>query len=92
MSESWNYQVQNVTNVGFSNQISYFCIADFKIYCPWNSHKSIFVTITPRPPEYINFFETISILAGDLQVVSLRHKKYNQGSGRKRTNEQYGLG
>ena len=53
------------------------------------------------PPEYINFFETISILAGDHLVVpigvlpiSLWHKKYNQGSGRKeqRSNEQYGLG
>ena len=52
--------------------------------------------IPPRPPEYINFF-TISLLGGDhlvdpigLSHISLRHKKYNQGSGRKeqRTNEQ----
>ena len=51
---------------------------------------------TPSATRYINFFETISILAGDHQMVpigvshiSLRHKKYNQGSGRKeqRTNE-----
>ena len=47
------------------------------------------------PPEYINFFETISILAGDHLVVpigvsymSLRHKKYNQESGRNENNEQ----
>ena len=54
------------------------------------------VTIPPLPPpEYINFFETISIFADDHLVVpigashiSLRHKKYNQGSERKRTNEQ----
>ena len=54
---------------------------------------------TPSPTEYINFFETISILAGYHLVVligvshiSLRHKKYNQESGRneQRTNE--GLG
>ena len=59
------------------------------------------MTIPPWSPEYINFFETISILAGDHVVVpmgvshiSLQHKKYNQESGRKeqRTNEQYGLG
>ena len=49
---------------------------------------------SPRPPRYINFF-TISILAGDHLVVpigvshiSLRHKKYNQGSGRKKNKEQ----
>ena len=55
----------------------------------------------PPPPEYINFFETISILAGDHLVVPIgvSHisswlQKYNQGGGWKeqRTNEQYGLG
>ena len=49
-----------------------------------------YVTIPPRTPEYINFFETISNLAGDHLVVpishiSLRHKIYNQGSGGKWT-------
>ena len=58
---------------------------------------------TPLASRYINFFETISILAGDHLVVpigvlhiSLWHKKYNQRNGRKRTrirtNEQYSLG
>ena len=48
------------------------------------------------PPPYINFFKPFHFLAGDHLVVPigvshipLRHKKYNQGSGRKRTNEQY---
>ena len=50
------------------------------------------VTIPTSVPRYINFCETISILAGDPLVVpigvshiSLQHKKYNKGSGRKRT-------
>ena len=55
----------------------------------------------PLAPPLHQFLKTISILAGDLLVVpigvshiSLRHKKYNQGCGRKEqiTNEQYGLG
>ena len=53
------------------------------------------------PPPYINFFKPFHFLASDHLVVligvshiSLWHKKYNQGSGRKeqRTKEQYELG
>ena len=50
------------------------------------------VTIPARPPEYINFFKPFQTWPVNHQVVpigvshiSLRHKKYNQGSGRKRT-------
>ena len=48
------------------------------------------------PPRYINFFEPFHFLAGDQLVVPIGghrtflygYKKYNRGSGRKRTNEQ----
>ena len=55
----------------------------------------------PFGPRYIDFFKPFHFLAGDYLVVpigsshiSLRHKKYNLGSGRKeqKTNEQYGHG
>ena len=38
------------------------------------------VTIPPRPPEYINFFETISILAGDHLVVSIGYRTFLSGT------------
>ena len=50
-------------------------------------------------PRYINFFETFHFLAGDyLEVpigvshISLRHKKYNQGSEKKEERTNEGLG
>ena len=50
-------------------------------------------------PVLINFLKPFQVLAGDsssgppgVSHICLRHKKYNQGSGRKRRNEQYGLG
>ena len=54
------------------------------------------MTIPPQPPEYVNFFELFHFLAGDQLVVPIGghrtflygYKKYNRGSGRKRTNEQ----
>ena len=57
------------------------------------------MTIPPQPPEYINFFKPFKswpvnhlVVPIGVSHISLRHKKYNWGSGRKRTNEQYGLG
>ena len=57
------------------------------------------VIIPPAHPEYVNFFKTISILAGDHLVVSIgvshissRLQKYNQGIWRKRTKNKRGLG
>ena len=50
-------------------------------------------------PEYINFLKSILFMARDSSsefrqghhTFHYVHKKYNRGSGRKRTNEQYGL-
>ena len=50
-------------------------------------------------PEYINFLKLILFMAHDsfsgfqqgYHTFLYSHKKYNRGSGRKRTNEQYGL-
>ena len=50
------------------------------------------VIIPPRPPEYINLFKPFQswpvnhlVVPIGVSRISLRHKKYNQGSGRKRT-------
>ena len=55
-------------------------------------------TFGPRP-RYMNFFKPFQVLAGDHLVfptgvshISLRHKKYNQGSGRKRTKNKRTIG
>ena len=59
--------------------------------------RMISVTLPPRPPRYINFFEPFHFTAGDQLVVPIgashilyRYKKYNRGSVRKKpkTNEQ----
>ena len=49
----------------------------------------------PFSPRYIKFFKPFQVLADDHLVVptgvshtSLRHKKYNQWSGRKRTKKK----
>ena len=59
----------------------------------------ICVTMPLRPPWYINLFKPFQVLAGDSSSGPLGYftflygrKKYNRGSGRKRTNEQNGLG
>ena len=72
-----------------------------RFYCFFPFFQSvacIYVTIPPRPPEYVNFL-TISILAGDHLVVPIGAsyisswlQKYNQGSGRKRTKNKQTIG
>ena len=61
-------------------------------YFPYKKVGLVLWQYPPRPPEYINFFKpfqswpvTHLVVPIGVSHISLRHKKYSRGSGRKRT-------